>query len=534
MGEREQLTTSQRSTEPLLAPQQPLQANRSRVLQAKPSRINDKTKKPKPDTSNRVAFSVPLTAELRTEIAAKYRQYLKTGTVSLGSLRPKLLRQYLHVMTPTTLEKAEVAASLYNVFIDDDDAGILASLYNWAYLPKPGPTAPKNVEPVSREVIGIEKPLLDTIRAQFGVKLSPPTTTSSPSLTDNSKEVGDALGWIWDLLKGDFNDNPTTGQTLLNAALGLIPGVDQAFDVRDLVANLLKLTWQGRYDEFEPWVGFALSAVGAIPELGSVIKGVGTLVKKGVSKVPFGSLLDALKMAGNLDGALDLGHRCLESVISHSKQGIDSAKWVLEKLIEALGMAKSAASVVSTAMKQRLEKFIGRCGEVLARVDTKLREAYDYLATQFRALVEKLEEKLGRKTEKATVEVGEETLKLRAAFLKEFPSGVAPAWRGVRLPKGKQLMGTMGGEGTMVILPKGGGMDGALHYALNPTKNKFTTSDTDTIWVIELQLGPDHIIAYPEMLDFHHIMVAPSIDLAKLVGYKATPYTVEAATKLAR
>ena len=531
MSEREELTRAQTTATRGLKEAIPQSSGRSRSLQTKAVTPKPKTQ----DSTPTLAFMVPLTPELRAEIRAKYREYLKTGSTSLGSLRPRLLRQYLHVVTPTTLEKAEQAAGLYNVRIEDSDAKILAGLYDWAYLPKRGPTAPTDVEPVTREKILIEKPLLDAIRAQFGVTLTPRTPTTS-SLPDNSKEVGDALGWIWDLLKGDFNDNPTTGQTILNAALGLIPGVDQAFDVRDLVANLLKLTWQGRYDEFEPWVGFALSAVGAIPELGSVIKGVGTLVKKGISKVPFGSLLDALKMAGNLDGALDLGHRCLESVISHSKQGIDSAKWVLEKLIEALGMAKSAASVVSTAMKQRLEKFIGRCGEVLGRVDTKLREAYDYLATQFRAIVEKIEEKLGKstKTEKAAVEVGEETLKLRAAFLKEFPSGVAPAWRGVRLPKGKQLMGTMGGEGTMVILPKGGGMDGALHYALNPTKNKFTTSDTDTIWVIELQLGPDHIIAYPEMLDFHHIMVAPSIDLAKLVGYKATPYTVEAATKLAR
>lgn len=78
--------------------------------------------------------------------------------------------------------------------------------------------------------------------------------------------------WFWEAVQGDFNENRTTGQILTDAAISMIPLVDQICDVRDLVANCKKIhedvsdTWA--------WVALILTLVGLIPVLGSLVKGV--------------------------------------------------------------------------------------------------------------------------------------------------------------------------------------------------------------------------------------------------------------------
>ncbi|TOP00494.1 hypothetical protein CGH27_20570, partial [Vibrio parahaemolyticus] len=37
-------------------------------------------------------------------------------------------------------------------------------------------------------------------------------------------------GWLWGVIVGDFNKDPTTGQIMLNTMLGVIPGIDQVLD----------------------------------------------------------------------------------------------------------------------------------------------------------------------------------------------------------------------------------------------------------------------------------------------------------------
>lgn len=79
--------------------------------------------------------------------------------------------------------------------------------------------------------------------------------------------------WTWEAIKGDWGDDQTLGQIVFDSAVSMIPVIDQAADVRDISANLYKLTVKGEYDKFGPWFGFVMGIIGAIPELGTAIKG---------------------------------------------------------------------------------------------------------------------------------------------------------------------------------------------------------------------------------------------------------------------
>lgn len=78
--------------------------------------------------------------------------------------------------------------------------------------------------------------------------------------------------WFWEAMQGDFNEDRSTGQLMTDAAISMIPLVDQVCDVRDLIANCNKL----RKDTSDTWawVALALTLIGLFPTLGSLVKGV--------------------------------------------------------------------------------------------------------------------------------------------------------------------------------------------------------------------------------------------------------------------
>ncbi|MBD2792396.1 hypothetical protein [Xenorhabdus szentirmaii] len=47
--------------------------------------------------------------------------------------------------------------------------------------------------------------------------------------------------WIWEVLKGDFHDDPSTAQVVMGTVISVIPYVDQICDIRDLIANCKKI-----------------------------------------------------------------------------------------------------------------------------------------------------------------------------------------------------------------------------------------------------------------------------------------------------
>lgn len=78
--------------------------------------------------------------------------------------------------------------------------------------------------------------------------------------------------WFWEAIEGDFNENRSTAQILVDAGISMIPLVDQVCDVRDLIADCKKIG-QNKSDKWA-WVAIVLTLIGLFPTLGSLVKGV--------------------------------------------------------------------------------------------------------------------------------------------------------------------------------------------------------------------------------------------------------------------
>lgn len=84
--------------------------------------------------------------------------------------------------------------------------------------------------------------------------------------------MSEALDWFWGVLQGDFNEDPTLSQTVVGSIITAIPVVDQIADIRDVIANLHQLS-KDSTDKWK-WVALAVTLIGLIPVLGSLLKGV--------------------------------------------------------------------------------------------------------------------------------------------------------------------------------------------------------------------------------------------------------------------
>lgn len=78
--------------------------------------------------------------------------------------------------------------------------------------------------------------------------------------------------WFWEAVEGDFNENRSTSQILVDAGISMIPLVDQVCDLRDLIANCRKLS-RDQKDVWN-WVALVLTLIGLFPALGSLVKGI--------------------------------------------------------------------------------------------------------------------------------------------------------------------------------------------------------------------------------------------------------------------
>lgn len=104
--------------------------------------------------------------------------------------------------------------------------------------------------------------------AELRAALEWETGTSQPS----DKNI---FEWLWEAVQGDFNDNRSTGQIAFDAAVSMIPVVDQVCDVRDIIANCRAISASDeKEDNTWKWVALSLTLIGLFPSLGSLVKGV--------------------------------------------------------------------------------------------------------------------------------------------------------------------------------------------------------------------------------------------------------------------
>jgi hypothetical protein len=84
---------------------------------------------------------------------------------------------------------------------------------------------------------------------------------------------------------GEFNQDPTFGKIGVDLILSVIPGIDQIADGRDIIAHLYYMIAQGQYRDPMRWLGLALSLIGLIATIGSVIKSASKVLLKGAKEV---------------------------------------------------------------------------------------------------------------------------------------------------------------------------------------------------------------------------------------------------------
>ncbi|MCP5018077.1 MAG: hypothetical protein GY938_22810 [Ketobacter sp.] len=146
------------------------------------------------------------------------------------------------------------------------------------------------------------------------------------------------LDWIWGALQGDFNENPTIGQIITNAAITAIPLVDQVADGRDLVANLKALIWDKRYNEMAVWLGLFFTLIGLIPSLGSLLKGVLKLVYRGAKLDEIFRVFNALAKGNAWEWLKKLRAGELRQ---HADEAARMLKQVFDNIIDTLKEALS-------------------------------------------------------------------------------------------------------------------------------------------------------------------------------------------------
>lgn len=153
--------------------------------------------------------------------------------------------------------------------------------------------------------------------------------------------------WIWEVIQGDFNDDPSTSQLVTGTIISMVPLVDQLCDVRDVVANCKKIN-QDSSNKWH-WVALALTLIGLFPTLGSLVKG------------------------------------CFKVVFAYGRKGMFSA-----------GKAALDADMWK-ASKPYIEVGVGKLNDFLARPDVsktlsvlKIDSPYQYLAVQARSVAAKV------------------------------------------------------------------------------------------------------------------------------------------------
>ena len=211
--------------------------------------------------------------------------------------------------------------------------------------------------------------------------------TRNPDLDLNESDYG----VIWGALLGDFNENPTVAQTVLNTAISMIPLVDQALDARDLTAAFYKMIRLERYDDEWEWLGVALLLVGFIPGIGSLIKGVFKLFFDALKKnrvVKWLEVMDAFN-------SVSKGHvvKKLKDIQSsfdtHKKFATKQFDDILNKLENTLESLKKLGGPI----RKRVDVFLPGVQKLRKKAKDKLPKALKELSEKLDNLLKQTPDK---------------------------------------------------------------------------------------------------------------------------------------------
>jgi hypothetical protein len=256
-----------------------------------------------------------------------------------------------------------------------------------------------------------------------------PTKNHEPAEVSASW-LDNVFDWSWGTLQGDFNQEQTLSQIVVNAVIGLVPVVDQAMDVRDIVANLYHLinfylnenerteaeiqedneAFFGLGKELELWFNLVITAIGTIPTVGSAAKGVLKAIfhqarrfTKNIDAHKLKQMFDAVAETLNKYGKFDAKKWLKSDLKPNLAKWCDEAKDRIKKAINALD---DALGSIQSKFKNYSQTYPGydRVQELLKRMEQwksvipKLRGKVDTMVDRVRKeLDEWIEKLLGNK-----------------------------------------------------------------------------------------------------------------------------------------
>lgn len=197
------------------------------------------------------------------------------------------------------------------------------------------------------------------------------------------------IQWLIETLQGDFNPNMTVGQVAANAALGMIPIVDQLLDIRDVIANCRNLS-----DDMEDqaaWIALMLTLIGLFPILGSPVKGLlkivflyirhGTGIGQAVARaIPaITSFVHADKVQ-RLIGRVDLTamlYRAADAIDEVKKMlSVDKLLGFFDDLYQQCSKLRNRLSLLlPSAMASWLDEALGLMNRVRAQAENRMATA---------------------------------------------------------------------------------------------------------------------------------------------------------------
>lgn len=222
--------------------------------------------------------------------------------------------------------------------------------------------AKKKIESLPKKVEDQAKQTAENAKEQ-ALKSALAFFSAAQKGSDAAKNVGI---WLWEVIKGDFHEDPTLGQIATGTVISMIPIVDQICDVRDFFACSKMI--KEKPDDNMPKVMMAITLIGVIPVAGSLAKGtlkiILSIIRRSFRNVPrnFYKLPQFEKVFDeNLEKALKqvrafFNRSDVLKYISFKKIG-DPYKYVAKELDKLISQASKNSNIIVEKSKFLLKQF---------------------------------------------------------------------------------------------------------------------------------------------------------------------------------
>ncbi|RMG54540.1 MAG: hypothetical protein D6717_09415, partial [Gammaproteobacteria bacterium] len=207
--------------------------------------------------------------------------------------------------------------------------------------------------------------------------------------TENDPGVG---AWIWGVVQGDFNENPTTSQIIVASIITMIPGIDQVADVRDIIANILTLTDEQDREDAWNWVALVVTLIGLIPIIGSALKGVFKVIINNAD-AGLDAILAMLRKLGKGDPLRMLKEFDWAARRQELHDLFQDAIGRLQAVLKALRESSAVRWVLDSETLEQLARWQKELDTVREAGQKKLDEAIDLLKARTEALLRRAKPK---------------------------------------------------------------------------------------------------------------------------------------------